>query len=1496
MPLALQGLAYLTALPTLPGLKQKLTTQLSVWEALSATHKTCNVRQHLRWQLLYKHWQHQQNAIFEQGLRRGAFSEDVIPRIQHLVQEWQPPAAPTFTNTTTQSCLALFITGATPESVMHGEAWPLILRALEYTPRFPPLHLSARFADAAILSAGQMAFEALQNWLAEQLHLSHPFPLWAHLALPEHLRVTDESASLAFMGSTLQKICGVSRVQAFSGRVLRDSGQIEQVAGFDLPYGKLEAAYDQGAEELYLPVGLTPRALPDAGITLKTTAYGWDYRVGEGPVLKVFPVKNLQELYTHGFAQQPAQDFLPLLRHLPRHGFPDLNHWKPAVEHWLPAPLLQQVQSLYEKEAIDLASLEIAFDRWCLELHQSVALHGLSQSYQERMETQTAEKAYQTQEALKTLLSDYHRFTPERLRQLLTEYVPEMSLIHELKQLAHAPDLKAKLRLLPQLSALARHLSTQTEPDLSWIRRLLSKKPLPPAVFDSRFSGCFRRGLVQWQGHQQCPVQAEVTLTNPSAYVIVERLWNTTHYLKPGESAHWQHRFLPDTPTLRVGTDTLTFLDGSFSPLEVKRSFPERLHSGETFEVVYTLINPNPYPLEIRGSGLPNHLGACSLRDVVVQETVLAPGPVRWEAFSLDYCTSQGEAYTLTLPAEERIVSFNERLPAHLRHTLYQRVNADLKAAVSKGAGARLHLHGPRGSGKRQLLQQLLPDSRIMMGDPQIKMPFQGLEQWVSQLQLPFSLEDATPQVYRALRNALQAQKTPLLVFRIEYLDQETLHFLRFLCLHTHLTLAFTSETETLPDALRELSVQQHKIPPLTADELGQALRLKFPTKAAHFQYDNMVKRLLHWTQGQLLQVQTCLRDWVSGGDIYVDTTLQQWTHRPLESFPVPAALESRLIQNCETVRETEPAFFEQTVVWGVAFTLEHLRQWNPGVAESRLQRFLTHAESTGLLQWQQNQWQWRLALYPELYYPRIPTLRRQQLHQQMAVYEQQHQRRVPVLARHYLNSHTPELALSPCLVLAENYLAQGEFNRAQEWLAPVMPNLERFAFQVPSYYRGFLFQGQIYRQTLNQQQARICFQKAITAAQRAGDTRVATRSYLEMASVSPPKARAKALQAAKNLLEHFSDSPLTYELEFQWGVYLSESNSYGAAQPHFYRALGACVPNSISEAQVLAYMGYEHIKRGEASMAEPLLLRALDIFRKARQRQGQAAVHKNLGSCAFYAQDTEKALYHFTESQRYFEASGDKLGACQVRHNRALLAESRRNYDRAETLLTQNIAAAQRLENHALLGFSYNQRASVALKQRQFTLAQQSLQAASTALNLSNDARGLAYHALLKGMLALFERRLPEAQQMLSIARKRLNPLQDVMGQDMALLQSGHAYWLAGDQAQAGDFYTRCLRSREQLDKTGYEGLERIYHALGLWHYHQGEITRAQRELEKTLEPLARKQEAFHLAIAYHNLAHINAAGRTELLQQRDMILALTRHPDVQKLASHSGLYAMLD
>lgn len=298
--LPLHILSQLSMMPTPRGESSRLAERLPHWQGALSQCRPQNLTQraYRRWRLLYTYWLNSQETLLQHGLRRKHFDAQTAEQLKALTAALLPPEESLCEAALEPRLWACFITPfAWAESV--GVAHPITVRRVAGEARIPPFHLSARIQEAAMTAAGNLAIEALSQALGKRLRLGRSYPLSVDAAFPDDVRFTDESASLAFALAALKTLCDIERPGlAASGIVLRDSGEIQRVQGFDLPYGKLEACFDAGIRELLLPWDTPIHDMPKLGICLEQTGEGrFRYYFKDAPQddMRIYWLRNLDD-------------------------------------------------------------------------------------------------------------------------------------------------------------------------------------------------------------------------------------------------------------------------------------------------------------------------------------------------------------------------------------------------------------------------------------------------------------------------------------------------------------------------------------------------------------------------------------------------------------------------------------------------------------------------------------------------------------------------------------------------------------------------------------------------------------------------------------------------------------------------------------------------------------------------------------------------------------------------------------------------------------------------------------------------------------------------------------------------------------------------------------------------------------------------------------------------------------------------------------------------
>ncbi|MEZ0371911.1 MAG: hypothetical protein ACAI44_22660, partial [Candidatus Sericytochromatia bacterium] len=178
----------------------------------------------------------------------------------------------------------------------HGIVEPLTISSLAVEARIPAFKLSSRNPDSALVGAGNRAIGALGMSLTQSLGLVEGCLLAVDAMLPEELRLRDESLGLPLALAALKELCGSEHAGLAAAGGLDLDGLLLPVPGFEHPYGKLEACFDAGLSELYLPWGTRLYDLPKAGICLEERSKGhFSYFFEDAPAdqLQVYWLRDL---------------------------------------------------------------------------------------------------------------------------------------------------------------------------------------------------------------------------------------------------------------------------------------------------------------------------------------------------------------------------------------------------------------------------------------------------------------------------------------------------------------------------------------------------------------------------------------------------------------------------------------------------------------------------------------------------------------------------------------------------------------------------------------------------------------------------------------------------------------------------------------------------------------------------------------------------------------------------------------------------------------------------------------------------------------------------------------------------------------------------------------------------------------------------------------------------------------------------------------------------
>ena len=1606
-------------------------------------------RQWRRWRLLHVYWQAHGPELLAHGIRRGLLQPPIEAELAALEPALTPPAQPRLIRAVADApaCTALFIT-AFPWGESHGECQALELRQVRYLDRFPPLHLSARVADVAILSAGNLALEALSHWLAGRLALAEDFPLWAEAAFPDTVRLVDESASLAFVAGTMQRILALEVPGCgFSGIVRRDSGRIETVQGFDLPYGKLEAAFDAGVRFLFLPRGTPLTALPQAGIVLQRLAeHHFAYYLADEPHdrLEIYLLQDLEDLFNAAFHARAPETVesrladLPQVLGDPRAALPALAHWQSfqsQLEALLPAdlrPALTRLGRAYQQAcelsqagltpdwravafsltellrlsvlllAAVLASLALArseepqkpallarlqglqagdIDGFVALLSDDLLLSGVEAVLQARIHSLTgfvssvlsapthsdsALLASQLRYLIgQRLLEDlFIALSPDATGQLsyagrrwplplleiregwrvFAGMEQEHPLYAELGTGASRPmpgacpylplkhlDLKRSLRPLHRQAGS--RLFYGQEP-IEVILTLRNSTYLSLPAVDCRQElpdGLSSADPLRWQG-ELAPLEERsfrYTLDSPPA----------GNHLLPAPQLSYRLPEIYRQEALRaeVPAPLELVIETHQTPvIEIQPQLPMQLMTGERLTLRWELSNTSPLPaegLELTGDGvppevellrpwlLPSRLDAYEKRLLEAEVVARLPAHTAWPALRLRYRGGQASAASLqaVVPPRPLRIDYRRELPPIGQSDALAWLDSQSRAPM-------LLLHGAKGLGKRQLLQSWLPQalSCELEGDAFLQLPYQALRRLLSQLlALPGPAHDALPgsektwledfirrrlsseddegqfkgrlfQTALQLIEALSLERPlRLKIYGVELLDRPSLEFLRFLLLNqARVQLVMTSPQASLPAQLADSPCAKKAIQRLDTAGIQAILNAHF---VPHRLPAALANELRLRTQGMPLYLQEYLAALVEQNLITPRRGAWELSLAPAE-LPMPAALETLIL---EEFRSLPADLLSAAAVLGQDFDAADLAALMPDSAGG-LMAFLTEARLRGLLVQGPEGYGFAHPLFRDLLY-RQAGAACAPLHARAAAWFEARDADPQLAGRHWIQAGDSEKTLDYCLRLGEQALRQGSFEAAGDWLLKAEKLLRQRPQQQAARFRLYRWLGEFYRHTDHQDRAREAYRLYLRLAGEQNALLDQAWAWLGLGGLAQQSEALQLLDQGYSLACRGGDTALLCQACLQLGVYTAEARGYAEAKPWFEQALGHCPPASVKQAEVLETMGYEAVKAGQVQEAERILLQAKLVFESHQQLQGLASVYNRLGACCFYQQEWQRARHYFGESRKYCRQTGNQLKLAQVTHNLGLLAEALRDYPDAEALYQENLARAELLNDGRIQGFSWNQLASVHLKLRRCPEARHELARATELLELATDQRGMAYVRLNAGLLALLEADPLAAQAPLLAASASFDELGDVMGQDQAAMRLGHMAWLRGDLAAAESLYSRCLELRQTLDAKQEDGLERVYHALGLVAGARGEFERAAELLRQAELLLEKRREIPHYATACHNLMFL-CQQRDQLdlaldyKQKRDVLIGIDRYGISRGLRDALGWQPILD
>lgn len=984
--------------------------------------------------------------------------------------------------------------------------------------------------------------------------------------------------------------------------------------------------------------------------------------------------------------------------------------------------------------------------------------------------------------------------------------------------------------------------------------------------------------------------------------------------------------------------------------LLLTRVAPARALTRQRLQIALRLENHSSLPVQdlvwpqnllpaglrlLRQDPLPTALAAFESLSLSFEAEARAPGELEWPALSLAYRGPDRELYQVSLAAEPLQVQFGRELPASLRRAEL----AWLEACAADAGLQGVHLWGEAGLGKRELLAawQAGPALSLeLQGDAFLDLPLLGARSLVRQLlaaqrrsprELPglsAGLEllagfaagslAGDPEQDRQLKarcfqaclqliDALSLNGPLLLrLDRPEQLDAASFELLRFLLLNqARLLLAISSREAALPAALADLPIASRRLARLDAAAVQAALDALF---APHQLPATLAQALQTRTQGLPLYLQEYLAWLVETEHLYLKADQDLWCLRgEPDALPLPERLEHLLLRDFDQVfGPGEQALLAAASVLAPSFTTQELEALVPGAAAASL---ISRGLAAGLFRSEGGAAAFAHPLAQALIYRRAAEQGADlsQLHAAAARRLEQQAAAPELIAGHWLRAGTADQAgaraLDYCLRLGEQALRQGSLIATADWLrqAEALIASGRAAADA----RFYRLRGELGRHTEERPKAIEAFQHSLRLAAAPADQ---IRALLGLGALAHQSEALHYLQQARDLALALEDPALRAELscqaELQLGSHFAASGA-AESQAHFAAALAACAPESLARAEVLETMGYEAIKAGQTRAAEARLLEAKLLYERLQQLQGLASVYNRLGACCFYEQELARASHYFGESRRYCEQTGDRLRLAQVSHNLGLLAEARRDYAEAEAIFLANEALALSLGDTRIQGFARNQLASVRLKLRRLAEARADLEAAESLLAAATDQRGRAHVQLNRALLALLEQDPQPARRWLDAAEASFAELQDVMGLDQALLRQGHAAWLSGDLAAAGACYARCLATRQVLDHKQEDGLERVYHALGLVALAQGESETAESHLLRAEALLEQRREIPQYAIACHNLMRLyQGRGQLDLAldykQKRDVLIGIDRYGIARALYQTEGLCPILD
>jgi len=1672
----LSALSGLSQLHKHPRIRSQLDQLLPHWQNLRpASVSELTPRQWGRWQLLSHFWQAHGEALIQQAARRSLIRPETGKALWALGQSLAAPAKAKVIPAGLTPCTALFITRSGQADV-YGTTCGLELRQLKYTDRFPPLHLSARFADAAILSSGHLALEATGLWLGKQLALEEAFPLWAEVAFPDHVRLMDESASLAFVGVVLQRLFEHEVPgQAFSGLVRRDTGQIEPVQGFDLPYGKLEAAFDAGVKNLCLPLGTPLQALPEAGIRLKKIhdrQFLYFLDLAPEDCLKIELVPDLDGLFAACFGAGKLKNLTRQLQNLPANRqnlqlkLPGLPAWRGMESRLL--PLLPETlaeefkalsQAFVQAHELSMAGLNHSaawlecsqkLEAWHRQCLHFIGMYLLSLALL-KAESRDQESLFQALRALPsplpiTPLLVLLRSGPfkrsledseiaESLARLLAfvsslnienpESGPEAiwAKFRFMLNSLNLPSLFARLNLevqgsvwvsseqtgklplalfrLPEPGNAGQANSRQTK-QLEWLLydgmveqtpyyRFLNREerfacpnacpnlPESPLACQRHFPLALKSQDAKQIFALTNQLQVQIHLHNPGPLPMAEVQW--VEQLPVGLSAippqlSWKgplaagesvdityHLHIPQAGEYFYPEGQLQYRyqkgqPFSFTPvaaqsLEIRTKEPPQIvlqrqltpfppQTGAELTLSLILNNQSSVlaqalnwdreqllPLGFESNAplpfLPPQLAPFESKVLHLALTARVPGFQVLPALHLHYSDLQGKTFTSDLAAESVEIAFHPHFSSEVQGPTLEKMAGLLYPGTVKG----LYLWGPRGQGKRELLQTWKQElfclelksaefnqgsaanvfyQRLLslaLAQPGFKGQDLPLLHRAILAQDPLSNREIdAEQVFQAALRLLKdlGQIWPRLllkIYDIEGFSPSDLAFVKALILQADNCVFFclTGSAMHLPEALSDLGLIGLPLPPLGPEAIARILAELFP--GHHFPAD-LAQNLERVSAGNQFYLQETL----------IWLVHQQWIQFNREAgwhftqskaeLPIPTKLEKMIQADLESLPELSQ-ILQLAAFLGASFELKDLAAILQKPT-AQIQASLENALRKQILSKRSHQqYHFSHALYQE------QLIRQAQdkairIHLVLARYFENQTGADPErCAHHYLASGEVDQAIKACFLAGQSARRKGHLESAFAWYQKTQHLLNPYPAKQVEWIELYRELSQVALLSQDREQAEAFGMQSETLARESQNPLLIATCLIDKAALAEPSSALEILEQAKILAEQSGQQALLYRVYKALAERTAEIRSYSEAQPLFYKALGHSVPQSLEMAELLEIMSFAAIRAGQIQMAENDLLVSKQIYAQHQHASGLASVYNRLGAACYYQQEFKRARYYFGESKTYLEQTGNLLRLSHVNHNLGLLAETLRDYAQAHAIFSQNRTLSQRLGDARIEGLALNQRASVALKMGEIEASHADLLQAQYLLQSVEDRRGLAYVCLNLGLYGLLSGDLGLAHSHLLQAQEAFSEVQDIMGQDLVTLRLGHFYWLSGQTEQAETHYAICKASREVLDAKQLDGLERVYHALGVVAFSREDLQAADDYFKLAEGILLKTRELSHLAKVFHNQMRV-ALQRKQLDQalklkrDRDMLIQIDPYHRSSYLLAETSLALILD